>query len=229
MAKIIKTITNTIKYWWIPGLIGLVLIVVGVWCFAEPTGTYSAITDVFSLALLLIGLGEIYFAISNRETLTGWGWYLTGGILSLIFGIVLLVNEELPEKIIPYFFTFFLLYRSIQGLGISFDLKERGILQWGNLAIISILGILFSFLLMIYPLLMEALLVSIVGLAFMFIGVIGVVISFTLNRIKTAPKRLGRKLRHKIQDFEKNIKKDVEDFREDVNDTVDNIKDRLND
>ncbi len=227
MANIFKTITNTIKYWWIPGLIGLILIIVGIYCFTIPEGTYNTLADVFSLAFLFIGLAEIYFSISNRESLSGWGWYLTGGILSLLAGLVLLINPHVSEMILPYFFALMLLFRSIQGLGISFDLKNHGILQWGNLAIISILGILFSFLLLIYPLFTEAILVTFTGLAFIFVGVVGVVIGFTLYRIKRFPKRLSKNLRNRIEEVQKEIQKEVKDFRMGAQESLGELRENI--
>ena len=44
---------------------------------------------IFSISMLISGIIEIIFSISNRRGISSWGWYLAGGIIDLILGIYL--------------------------------------------------------------------------------------------------------------------------------------------
>lgn len=227
MANLIKTASNVIKYWWLPLVIGIALIAFGIFTFTQPEGTYKSLAKIFSIGIVFLGVAEIYFAIANRESLQGWGWYLTGGIIFLLMGGALLVNPQVSEIVLPIFFAFMILFRSIQGLGISFELKSYGILDWGNLAIFSVLGILFSFVLLINPLFDAAFLVVLTGLAFIFAGIIGVVIAIYLHKVKRFPKKLSQKLQNKIDEINQEIKEEVQNVKQEVKDFVGNVKDKI--
>src|SRR5690606_41674971 len=98
----------------------------------------------FSLSFLFSGIAETLFSVQNRKIIEGWGWYLTGGIFNSVIGLMLLSRPEISAFTLPLVVGFTLMFRSIQGLGFSFELKNYGSLKWGNLAIASILGLVFS-------------------------------------------------------------------------------------
>ena len=70
-------------------------------------------------------------------------------------------------------------------------MKSLGILNWGNTAIISVLGVIFSFMLIVSPLISGISLVVITGVSFIFTGVSSIVLSFNLRKVKKIPEKLG--------------------------------------
>ncbi len=223
MANLIQNISGAIKNWWVPMAVGVLLVAVGIYSFTVPDATYTSLAFIFALSFIAIGIGEIYFAFSNSKTLKGWGWYLAGGVLLLMIGGALLVNPEVTDIVMLYFVAFMLLFRSIQGLGISFEMKNEGILDWGNLAIASVLGILFSFVLLIYPMFNAAMLITLTGMAFIVVGIIAIVVGYYLHRIKSAPNRLSKGLQKKIEDINKEIQNEVKGFKNQLKESVDDI------
>lgn len=201
MATFLKTVRNTVKYWYIPALIGVLFIILGGYLFSIPEATYFSLVVLFSLSFLFSGILEIVFSIQNKDELEGWGWYLTSGIFSLLIGVALVAKPEVAATTLPFFIGFSLLFRSFQGLGFAFELKNYGIIKWGNLAILSILGIVFSFLLIANPIFTGISLVVMTALSFIFVGISAIVLAFQLKKLKTLPGKLRKELKDKIEDL----------------------------
>lgn len=179
MSNIFKTITNTVKHWYIPLIIGLLFIILGIYIFTVPLETYVTLSIIFSISFIISGGLDIYFSINNRKSLSGWGWNLAIGILSLLIGIYLIMKPEISIATLPLYVGFVLLFRSIKGLGFSFELKEMKVLNWGNLAIVSILSLFLSFFLIAHPIFTGLSLVTLTALSFITLGISSIV--FHLN------------------------------------------------
>ncbi len=201
MATFLKTVRNTVKYWYVPAIIGVLFIILGGYLFSIPEATYFSLVVLFSLSFLFSGIWEIVFSIQNKDELEGWGWYLTSGIFSLLIGVALVAKPEVAATTLPFFIGFSLLFRSFQGLGFAFELKNYGVIKWGNLAILSILGIVFSFLLIANPIFTGISLVVMTALSFIFVGISAIVLAFQLKKLKTLPGKLRKELKDKIEDL----------------------------
>lgn len=201
MATFLKTVRNTVKYWYVPAIIGVLFIILGGYLFSIPEATYFSLVVLFSLSFLFSGILEIVFSIQNKDELEGWGWYLTSGIFSLLIGVALVAKPEVAATTLPFFIGFSLLFRSFQGLGFAFELKNYGVIKWGNLAILSILGIVFSFLLIANPIFTVISLVVMTALSFIFVGISAIVLAFQLKKLKTLPGKLRKELKDKIEDL----------------------------
>lgn len=201
MATFLKTVRNTVKNWYIPAIIGVLFIILGGYLFSVPVATYFTLTIFFSLAFLFSGILEVVFSVQNKDELEGWGWYLTSGIFSLLIGLVLVTKPEVAATTLPFFVGFSLLFRSFQGLGFAFELKNYGVIKWGNLAILSVLGIIFSFLLIANPIFTGMSLVVLTALSFIFAGISAIVLAFQLKKLKTLPGKLRKELKDKIEDL----------------------------
>jgi uncharacterized membrane protein HdeD (DUF308 family) len=210
MATFLKTIRNTVKNWYIPAIIGVLFILLGIYLFSVPVETYFALTIFFSLSFLFSGILEIVFSIQNKEELEGWGWYLSSGIFALLIGIVLIAKPEVALTTLPFFVGFSLLFRSFQGLGFAFELKNYGIIKWGNLAILSVLGIVFSFMLIANPIFTGISLVVLTALSFIIVGISAIALAFQLKKLKTFPGKLQKDLKDKIEDLKEEYYRDIE-------------------
>ncbi len=115
MATFLKTIKNTVKYWYVPSIIGAILILLGGYLFSVPLATYMTLAILFSISFVITGGLEVYFSIQNKDELEGWGWYLASGIISLVLGIILIIKPQTAAATLPFFIGFTLLFRSFQG------------------------------------------------------------------------------------------------------------------
>lgn len=210
MATFLKTIKKTVKHWYVPAIIGGLLIVFGIYIFTTPLETYATLTMLFSLSFLFSGIAETLFSVQNRKIIEGWGWYLTGGIFNTVIGLMLLSRPEISAFTLPLVVGFTLMFRSIQGLGFSFELKNYGSLKWGNLAIASILGLVFSIILLFNPIFTGISLVVMTALAFIFSGITGIVLGFQLKKLKALPSKIRKELNEKIEVLKKEYYEEIE-------------------
>ncbi len=183
-------------------IIGILFMMFGFYLFTIPMEAYLALSVLFSVSFITSGLFEILFSIQNNSIIKGWGWYLVSGIFSLTMGIYLLVNPAISMAVLPFVVGFTLMFRSFQALGFAFDLRERRILSWGNLALAGTLGIIFSFLLLANPFFTSLSLVSLTALTFIFTGIASMVLSFNLKSINDAPNNMSPELKSRIESLE---------------------------
>ena len=211
MADFFKVVNSTVKHWYLPLIIGILFIVFGFYIFTVPLESYIALSAVFAISFVISGVLEIYFSVANRKELEGWGWYLAGGILDLVVGIILWTNPAVSMATLPFFVAFVLLFKSAQGLGFAYDLKNYGVMNWGNIAVWSVLGIILATILLFNPVIAGISIVTFTGVAFILLGIQLISVSFSLKKVKDFPAKLSDGLRKKIADlkaeYETEIKK----------------------
>ena len=194
-----KTIKNTVKHWYLPLIVGILLVIMGLYMFSIPQATYLSLVLFFSASFLVFGIMELVFAIQNKDNLDNWGWYLVGALIDLFVGIILFFQPQVAFVALPYFVGFSLMFRSVQGIGFAFDLKSYGVLQWGNLALISFLGLIGSVILILNPVLAGISLVVITAVAFIFSGISAIILAFNLKKLKNYPNKISKELKDKIE------------------------------
>lgn len=204
-----KTVKNSIKHWYIPLIVGLLFTAIGIYTLISPLESYLALSIVFSLSFLFSGLSEIIFAITNRKEMDNWGWTLTFGIFTFILGVLLFTNPAISLTTLPFYVGFLVLFRSIAGISYSIDLKNYGILDWGNLMIIGILGVLFSFLLLWNPLFAGLTIVIWTGMALITAGIFSIYFSFKLKKLNTDSFKISDDLQNKYDELTKEIKAEL--------------------
>lgn len=205
MTTFFQTITRSVKHWYIPLIIGIILIAAGTYVFTVPLETYLTLSVLFSISFIIIGLMDVFFSIRNHKILQGWGWYLIGGLISMAGGIILSIYPGISIIILPFVVGFTLLFLSFLLMGFSFEMKSLGILNWGNAAILSVLGVIFSFMLIVRPLMSGISLVTVTGITFIITGVSSIVLSFNLRKVKKMPEKLSSELKDRIAAIKKEI------------------------
>ncbi len=209
MATLFNLIKGTIKHWYIPLIIGLLFLVLGIYIFTTPVETYLTLSILFSLSFLISGLSDMIFSIQNRKGLPGWGWYLISGIISVLLGLYLIRYPGVSMVVLPFVVGFTMLFRSAYLLGFAFDLKSYGAANWGNLAIASILGMLLSFLLLANPIFTGMSLSILTAFTFIFIGISSMMLSFSLKKIKDHPQKISAQIRSRIEQLQNEIEQEI--------------------
>jgi uncharacterized membrane protein HdeD (DUF308 family) len=209
MSNLLKSFTNSVKHWYLPLILGIIFIICGIYTFTVPLETYITLSIIFSVSFIISGIFETFFAVQNSKSLDGWGWYLVSGLLSLLLGIYLVVYPQISLTILPFVVGFIVLFRSFTLLGFSFDLKDAGIMNWGNLAITSVLGIILSFLLLANPIFSGLSLVTLTALSFIFVGIAATVLAFQLKKVRDYPQKLSNELKTKIETLQNEIKQNT--------------------
>lgn len=206
MEYLLKSFTKTVKHWYFPLILGVLFIICGLYVFVSPAETYLTLALLFALSFLVWGLSDVFFSIDNRKSLRSWGWYFVGGLVSLLMGFYLLIHPVVSMEVLPFVVGFMLLFRSFELLGFAFEVKEAGVLNWGNLAIASVLGIIVSFVLLAWPVFTGVWLVVLTGLAFIFTGIASIILSLNLKRLKAWGDKLSGDLKDRIKKLNSEIK-----------------------
>jgi uncharacterized membrane protein HdeD (DUF308 family) len=209
MRTMIEEVKNAVKFWWLSLILGILLVGLGVIMMFTPEISYIALALVFSISMFVGGIFEIVFSISNSKTLSGWGWYLVGGIIDLLFGVLLLAIPGLSIAIIPFLLAFWFMFRGFYAIGFSIDLSRVGNHNWGWPLVFGILTILCSIAILFYPLAGALTSVYIVAFAFIFIGIFRIMFSFELKNLKDNNNKLKEHY-HKMREHYHKAKEHLE-------------------
>lgn len=178
IEHVFNSVKRAVKNWWISLLVGILAVIVGVWCLARPDQSLLAMTYVFVANFLICGVLDIVFAVSNRNILTGWGWTLTSGIFEILMGILLLtLPTPVITTILIYMIGFWMLFRAVWGIGESCQLQFMGVKGWGWLLAFSILAVIFSFIYLLSPVFAGVFLIVFIGFALIVYGIFRIVLA----------------------------------------------------
>ncbi len=202
---------NTVKHWYIPLIMGILLIALGVYMFFVPVATYTSLVILFSVWFFTLGVMELFFAFQNQEHIKGWGWYLAGAILDVTVGTILISSPAIASVALPVFVAFTLMFRSFQGMGFAYDMQQSGIKNWGFLLFSSILTFIFSFLMFMNPVFAGISIVVLTAITLVFSGFSAVFLAFQLRKIQKFP-GASDQLKAKIKALEEEYRNEMKDF-----------------
>ncbi len=198
-----KAVKSTVNYWYVPLLVGILFIGLGIWTYATPEASFQNLAWWFSLSFLLSGLFEIFFATSNRNELDNWGWTLVFGIINFLVGLNMMMKDEVGMLVLALYVGFIILFRSIMGISTAIEMKNYGVKSWTTMLAFGILGTIFGFILLWNPAFAGMSVVIWVALAFIMIGIFGILLSLKLKKIHDMPNKISDELKeryHAIQD-----------------------------
>lgn len=78
--------------WWLLLIWALANLLTGILTFFWPLITMVVLTEIIAIWAIISGLLQIFTAIGLRKAIQGEGWIVLGGILSILLGIVLIIN-----------------------------------------------------------------------------------------------------------------------------------------
>lgn len=191
-----SSIERRLRHWYLLLITGVIFTILSIWVFFTPIASFLALAWVISIGFVIGGISEIAYSISNRKQLRNWGWYLAGGIITLILGLHLSLRPGLTALILCYYIAFWLLFRSILEITNSFELKRYRVENWGWVLAFGILGAIISLILLWNPVITSVAVIYWLGIGLLIFGLLQIVLAFGL-----------RKIRNKIEDIR-------EDFEE---------------
>lgn len=207
----LKSIQDTIKYWYIPLIVGLFFVIVSIVAFTSPQSSLLALSILFALSFLFGGLSEIVFSIVNRNRMQNWGWSLAFGIITLVVGISLTVHPALSLNVLAFYIGFLFLFRSVAAFSFALDVKRYGSKNWGGLLALGIIGAIFSFILILNPVFAGMSIVVLVSLSFLFTGLFSIYLSFQLRKLHKSTKSISVELKKRYEDIMEEIRDELDD------------------
>lgn len=183
MNNVFDRLDFQVKNAWTSLLLGILYVIAALFLLMAPLSSYVALSAIFSISILISGILEILFALSNKGNVSSWGWYLAGGIIDLIIGIYLVIYPLVSMEIIPFIVAFWLMFRGFTLCGYSTDLKRYGTRDWGWYLAIGILTILCSVIILWQPGFGAIYLLYMLAFGFLMLGLFRIVFSFELRRL----------------------------------------------
>ena len=181
---------HSIDNWQLSMLLGIIFFIVGIVVFFEPGGTYLALSVLFGIVVILSGAFELYLG-TKAPTGSGKGWYIAGGVVEILLGILLLCTPSMLFTILPFVLGFWLLFRGFMAVGVASEMMGVGIKGAGWTMTLGILVIISAFLVLFNPIIGVGVVVFWVGLSLLLAGVDLIAHAVTLRRLR---KELSRSI-----------------------------------
>jgi uncharacterized membrane protein HdeD (DUF308 family) len=172
-----------IKNWWLLPLIGILFIIGGIFMIIKPFASIGALTVLFSISFFVWGIFEVLFSLSNTHN-QNWGWYLAGGILDVLIGVILMSSNIFVQmEMFAIFIGFWMIFKACSLFGHTFELKHLGYQNWGWLLFLSILTLVLAFLVLAIPAVALGTILICVSISFFSLGFFHIIMGFNIRKI----------------------------------------------
>ncbi|MBO7556419.1 MAG: DUF308 domain-containing protein [Alphaproteobacteria bacterium] len=159
-------------------VIGIIMIVLGLFILFNPLASLIALALYIGIAFIFAGIGYIVTSFSFQS-----GWELFVGILDMFIGIIFVTNLGVTAATLPIIFAVWCLATGIiQSVG-AYKLHQLS-LPWVWSLAMGIFGVLFSFLILAYPLIGILTISAIMGLYVIVYGALSLMEYFYLPQTK---------------------------------------------
>ena len=178
--EFLKPVRKSFKRWYLPVITGFILSIIGLWTFGNPEKAYVGLSLLFSISFVVFGALETLFSINHKRQFDN---SLVLGVITLLVGILLLINPKLSMFALALYVGFLILFRSFIVIGIALDLKSYKTPNWGWLLFFGILGVFFSFVLIWNPVLGGLSIVVWTGMALLTGGIFNLFLGFKMRKM----------------------------------------------
>jgi uncharacterized membrane protein HdeD (DUF308 family) len=114
------------EQWWPLVLSGILGIGLGVLTFARPATMALALVYVVGFWAIVTGLLEIVAAIRLRDVISGEWLMGLSGVVSIIFGVLVLAQPSSGALALVYLFGFYAILAGLSQIGLGFRLRGLG-------------------------------------------------------------------------------------------------------
>lgn len=176
-------VNRKVNQWWWPLIMGILMIAFAFYLLFLPVPAFLGISIFFASLIFTSGIIHLIFSISNKQIISGWGWYLTMAIFEIVVGLAMIIQPSLAMTTVIIFAGFWLMFKSIISISLALEMKKIGIGNWGWTMFWAILTLIFSFILLINPILGILGVVMLTAIPIMFVGILAIMISFVFKNL----------------------------------------------
>lgn len=149
---------------------GVLMIAMGIWCFANPGATFASLAFLLGVVMLIAGAVGIVSYFWRRKFGLESGWQLAEGIVTFVLSILVLANRLVAEVMIPLFFGMWLIFTGTIHLMHALELYRLKVKGWywpGISGLFSLAAGAFTF---VNPLVAGITVMMIIGIMFVIQG-----------------------------------------------------------
>lgn len=132
-------------------LISILFILLGICLFLFPETIISMISYILGGIILVSGVISIIRYFTRKERITMFAFDLIYGVFSIIFGVIMITNPTALATVIPFVLGIWVIINSIVKMRYSFRLKDYNQSAWLSTFVISIVMLLWGFILLFNP------------------------------------------------------------------------------
>ena len=178
-----NTSNPDLRNWTVLIIPGFVYMLVGLMAFAIPSDRQLALRYIYCVSILVSGLSEFVFYISNRKNGMIWEGRLLGGLLDLIMAVLLIGFPSQMLSLLPLHMGIWLLLRGIAAIWFSLRSKLFGSLDWLWILLFELAIVNFLFLMLGNSFSSEHHSAYITGLAFIAVGAYRLFLVYDIKKI----------------------------------------------
>ena len=172
------------KLWWLTLLRGIVLIVLAFFVFRHPISALVGIAVYIGVSLLFTGISQTILSAVSRNSVENWGWGLAGGLIEILFAIILLSNPAITAATLPFIVGFWIIVFGAMAFANAFHDRKSGMSNWWLGLISGLLTVVIGFIIS-NNLLAGSIAITIwIGIAFLIAGIVNINAAFALKSLK---------------------------------------------
>jgi uncharacterized membrane protein HdeD (DUF308 family) len=178
------------------GVVGLLMVIGGLACVFAPGETYLSFVWLFGVLMLVEGVATVATWSARRRERLADGWDLAWGIVSALFGLVLVCSgfaRLVTAAFMVYYLAAWLVVTGV--IRIVQAVRLRGVqrridevtdelatlrTRWGWVLVLGVLLALLGLLCLVHPFVAALMVGTLVGVAIVMLGVDLVVLAFLL-------------------------------------------------
>lgn len=162
-------------------IIGVILIVLGVFTFASPGAALTGFAVAYGVIAVVMGVADIVLYV-RAERYTGFGPIvaLVAGILSVMSGVMLLIYPGAGRLVLSLLFPIWFIAHCISRLSQLHVIRVMaGNAMYYFTLVVNIIGLILGFLMLFQPILTLLSASYIAGMYLILLGVDGIAIAFS--------------------------------------------------
>ncbi len=178
-------------------LLGIILIVGGIFCLFRPFETFLSTGYVVGVLILCDAVANIVAWFDVKKYVNISGWYLFGAIVSAIFGIAVIVSMKMQlalDLVIVSMVIAWVIFLAISRIVLALRIKKFNDLlpdtfknsRWISIILSSILMIVFAVICIVRPAVMPLVLGVLIAWTIIFNGVGLITIASYMSNISQA-------------------------------------------
>lgn len=206
----ISSIKDSISNWRFVFLVGLIFLATGLLILLRPHEAMVSLATLLGIGLVLAGLFELYFALSNRALGARTNWPLALGIVTTLVGLFFIGVPAFTVLFMTLALAVIVILRSMAAIAFSLDVRLLGGKYWWVYMSLSVVGIFFSFALLLSHLLRESLVNEWAGLSMLTVGMYNAFLGIRLRKLRGISKLFSDELLAKYRDVRQEIREELD-------------------
>ncbi len=180
---ITKPSRSILENWKTPLIFGFLFILSGILMLLVAHKNPVSLSVYLGILILVSGAVEIVSALFTKKLIKGWVWVLLGGIVDFLMGVLFIGDLVMSTGVLSLYVVFWLLFRSIMAIGISFEQQSPDLLPWQWLLIFVISTFIFVYSIVTDTFLGGLQIYSMMGVSTLILGFVRIIMAIGLKQI----------------------------------------------